>query len=38
MDEIFKLNKNILESAKISACKINDKTARIRAYALNIAQ
>lgn len=37
MSEIFNLDKNILESAKISACKINDKTARIRAYALNIA-
>lgn len=37
MSEIFNLDKNILESAKISACKINDKTARIRSYALNIA-
>lgn len=37
MGETFNLDKNILESAKISACKINDKTARIRAYALNIA-
>lgn len=37
MSEVFNLDKNILESAKISACKINDKTARIRAYALNIA-
>lgn len=37
MSEIFNLDKNILESAKISACKINEKTARIRAYALNIA-
>lgn len=37
MSEIFNLDKNILESAKISACKINDKTARIRTYALNIA-
>ncbi len=37
MGEIINLNKNIIESAKISACKINDKKARIRAFALNVA-
>ena len=37
MGEIINLNKNIIESAKISACKINDKKARVRAFALNVA-
>lgn len=37
MTNIINLEKNILENAKISACKINDKETRIRAYALNIA-
>ncbi len=37
MSKIIKLEKNILESAKIIACKINDKDTRLRTYALNIA-
>lgn len=37
MDNILNLEKNILENAKISACRIDDKELRIKAYALNIA-
>ena len=31
------LEKNVIENAKISACRISDKECRIRAYALNVA-
>jgi len=37
MENIINLEKNILENAKISACRINDKETRIKSYALNIA-
>ena len=37
MSKTIKLEKNIIESAKIIACKINDKDTRLRTYALNVA-
>lgn len=37
MSKNIKLDKQIIEKAKIAACKIEDKDIRKRAYALNIA-
>jgi len=37
MNNIIEIENNILENAKISACKIKNKETRIRTYALNIA-
>ena len=37
MDKFVNIEKNIIESAKIVSCKIDDAELRKRAYALNIA-